>query len=206
MLDVNYFGIDPMMMTCEEHVVLDLVKDEKQKKYYKDQTMLFMGSSFREAEYGYSRLNQIVFSFGLQFAMILDIPEITSDNIDMVYKKINLLERVRGTIFQNHRVTREDVIALVGLKVNANNGTKSQFITRLNKDSDLLSKSRNKIVNRRLLMNAYDNPSLHVIEGSSYHLAENEGVVKSYMLSREGNKDHMFSSRQEAEAVSKEIS
>jgi hypothetical protein len=200
MLDINYLLIDPMMMACEEHVVMELVKDDEQKKHYKSQTRLVLGSSFRKAEYGYQRLNEIVFMFGFLFGYILDIYEITSDNIDMVYKRINLYERVKGTMFQNYRVTREDVIALVGLKVNASKGTKSQFITRLNKDFE------DKKVTRALLLKAYDNPSLMVEKGSSYDLAENEGVVKSYMLGRKENKDHMFSSRQEAKAVSKELS
>lgn len=192
MLDINYLLIDPMMMACEEHVVMDLVKDDEQKKYYESQTRLFMQSSFRKAEYGYQRLNQIVFLFGMNFAYILDIYEITLDNIDMVYKRINLFERVRGTMFENYRVTRDDVKALVGLKVNASKGTKSQFITKLNSNSD------NKKVTRALLLKAYDDPSLMVEKGSSYDVAENEGVVKNYMLGRAEVKDHMFSSRQEA--------
>lgn len=199
MLEINCNKVNPLLMSCYEHVVMALVKDEKKRETYKSETMLFMGSSFRERSYGYARINQVVYNFGWFFAMIMDIPEITLDNIDMVYKRINLFERVKSTMFINCRVTRDDVKALVGLKVNARLGTKSQFITKLNYDS------KNKRGDRVLLYRAYDDPTHFVSKGSSYGRAENEGVVKSYMMNREENKDHMFSSRKEAEVVLKEL-
>jgi hypothetical protein len=73
--------------------------------------------------------------------MIVGMNQITEKNHEQFYERIHLVEKVNGTFFYMSRepifITLEDISRLIGLRTNASNKTKAQFIKDLFYHSNL---------------------------------------------------------------------
>ena len=183
-MHIQTHAIDPSKMICEEHIIKDRL-DSNQLKYYEEQTRSFM-NGFTKTDYGFARMNNVVFCIGLNMCMSIGVTEITKDTIDEVYFRINLTERLGNKIFIGKHVGINDIKSLMGLKVNGSDRTRAKFIQNLKKYNPLAKE-----------YSLYP----HLYKKGEYNPRKVGGIVRSYMATRKQEAHFNLPSRPEVKEV-----
>ena len=184
MMHIQTHAIDPSKMICEEHIIKDRL-DSNQLKYYEEQTRSFM-NGFTKTDYGFARMNNVVFYLGFNMCMIIGVSEITKDNVDEVYFRINLMERLGNKIFIGKHVGINDIKSLVGLKVNGSDLTRAKFIQNCTKSNPLAKE-----------YSLYP----HLYKKGEYNPRKVGGIVRSYMATRKQEAHFNLPNRPEVKEV-----
>ena len=131
MLHIQYQTIDPELLMAEHHYISRLLSEE-QIHDLEEQRNQFM-NPIRETSYGFARLNHITFTLGMM-SMSLGLDKITEDNVDEWFFRLNLLERLNGTLLSGDiAFNRDDLVAHVGLAVNSPRDSRRKFLGRMKK-------------------------------------------------------------------------
>jgi hypothetical protein len=76
------------------------------------------------------KLTVPTFALGFQMAMSLGVPAITEDNVENVWERLHVWQRIMGSIGDT-LLTYEDVQRHVGLRVNTNTLSDTKFKNRV---------------------------------------------------------------------------
>jgi len=160
-LHIEYQNIVSDLVMAEHHFISGLLSDEQQSDL-NEETKLIM-NPVRKTEYGYARLNHVVFTLGMACTLI-GLREITKDNYQDFFKRINIFERLCGN-FMTRSFNLNDIQLHIGLSVNGSNYSDFAFLKNM-------VKNHGKDAVRCALNN-------EPVEGSTYD--HNEGGVMNIL-------------------------